>query len=50
MGLFNQEKILVDTQEFFALHQGIAEASDDPGFGLKLVNWPVTTCSTRLGS
>ncbi len=36
MGLFNQEKILVSTEEFFALHQGIAEASNDPGFGLKL--------------
>jgi len=36
MGLFNQEKILVSTEEFFALHQGIAEASNDPSFGLKL--------------
>ncbi len=36
MGLFNQEKILVSTEELFALHQGIAEASNDPGFGLKL--------------
>ena len=36
MGLFNQEKILVSTEEFFALHQGIADASRDPGFGLKL--------------
>jgi AraC-like DNA-binding protein len=36
MGLFNQEKILVSTEEFFALHQGIAEASNDPTFGLKL--------------
>ena len=35
-GLFNQEKILVSTEEFFALYRGIAEASDDPGFGLKL--------------
>src|SRR5207237_10012361 len=36
MGLFNQDKILVSTEEFFALHRGIAEASNDPGFGLKL--------------
>jgi len=36
MGLFNQEKILVSTEEFFALYRGIAEASNDPGFGLKL--------------
>ncbi len=36
MGWFNQEKILVSTEEFFALYWGIAEASDDPGFGLKL--------------
>ena len=35
-GLFNQEKILVSTEEFFALYRGIAEASNDPGFGLKL--------------
>ena len=36
MGLFNQEKILVSTDEFFALYRGIAGATDDPGFGLKL--------------
>jgi hypothetical protein len=36
MGLFNLDKILVSTEEFFALHRGIAEASNDPGFGLKL--------------
>jgi Arabinose-binding domain of AraC transcription regulator, N-term len=36
MALFNQEKILVSTEEFFALYRGIAEASSDPGFGLKL--------------
>src|SRR5712691_10450909 len=36
MGLFKQEKILVSTEEFFALYRGIAEASNDPGFGLKL--------------
>src|SRR6266850_6248207 len=36
VGLFNQEKILVSTEEFFALYRGIAEASNDPGFGLKV--------------
>src|SRR5882724_2975035 len=36
MGLFNSDKILVSTEELFALHRGIAEASNDPGFGLKL--------------
>ena len=36
MGLLREEKILVSTEEFFALYRGIAEANDDPGFGLKL--------------
>ncbi|HTV55444.1 MAG TPA: AraC family transcriptional regulator [Terriglobia bacterium] len=36
MALFSQEKILVTTEEFFALYRGIAEAANDPGFGLKL--------------
>src|SRR5712692_3525144 len=36
MGLFNPEKILVSTEQFFALYRGIAEASNDPTFGLKL--------------
>ena len=36
MGLFHQDKIVVSTKEFFALYRGIAEASNDPGFGLKL--------------
>lgn len=35
-GLFDQEKILITTEEFFALYRGIAEASGDPGFGLRL--------------
>jgi len=35
VALFNQEKILVSTEELFALYRGIAESSD-PGFGLKL--------------
>ncbi len=36
MGLFNQEKILVSTEEFFALWQSISEVSGDPLIGLKL--------------
>ena len=36
MGLFQEDKILVSTEEFFALYRGIAETSNDPGFGLKL--------------
>jgi hypothetical protein len=36
MGLFKLDKILVSTEEFFALHRGIAEATNDPGFGLRL--------------
>jgi AraC-like DNA-binding protein len=36
MGLFDQEKVLVTTEEFFALYRGIAGASDDPAIGLKL--------------
>src|SRR5947208_15251251 len=36
MGLFKLEKILVSTEEFFALHRGIAESSNDPDLGLKL--------------
>jgi AraC-like DNA-binding protein len=36
LGLFNQEKILLTTEEFFTLYRGIAEASRDPTIGLKL--------------
>jgi len=36
MGLFKLDKILVSTEEFFALHRGITEASNDPAIGLKL--------------
>jgi AraC-like DNA-binding protein len=36
MGLFKQERILVSTDDFFALYRGIGGATDDPGFGLKL--------------
>jgi len=35
-GLFDQEKILVSTEEFFALYRGLAEASRDPAIGLRL--------------
>src|SRR6202034_2138169 len=36
LGLFNGEKILLTTEEFFALYRGIADASRDPAVGLKL--------------
>ncbi|HEY2118423.1 MAG TPA: AraC family transcriptional regulator ligand-binding domain-containing protein [Candidatus Acidoferrum sp.] len=36
MGLFNQEKILVTTDELFSIYRGIAEVSRDPAIGLKL--------------
>ena len=35
-GLFDAEKILVSTEEFFALYRGLSEASRDPAIGLKL--------------
>ncbi len=35
-GLFDQEKILVSTEELFALYRGLAEASPDPAIALKL--------------
>ena len=38
MRLFSQDKIFLSTEEFFALHEGIAQSSDDPGIGLKLGN------------
>jgi len=38
MGLFNQERILVTTEEFFALWRSIAEVSPDPAIGLKIGN------------
>ncbi len=34
--LFDQEKILVSTEELFALYRGLAAASSDPAIGLKL--------------
>lgn len=39
-GLFHEEKILVSTEELFALYRGIAEASADPAIGLKLGTEP----------
>jgi AraC-like DNA-binding protein len=35
-GLLDAEKILVSTEEFFALYRGLSEASRDPALGLKL--------------
>jgi AraC-like DNA-binding protein len=35
-GLFSQEKILVSTEELFALYRGLAQSSRDPAIGLKL--------------
>jgi hypothetical protein len=36
MGLFEQSKIWLTTEEMFALHRAIHEISGDPGIGLKL--------------
>jgi AraC-like DNA-binding protein len=36
MGILNQEKVLLTTEEFFALYRGIADVSNDPTIGLKL--------------
>jgi len=36
LGILNQEKVLLTTEEFFALYSGIAEVSSDPTIGLKL--------------
>jgi AraC-like DNA-binding protein len=36
MGILNQEKVLLTTEDFFALYRGIAEVSSDPAIGLKL--------------
>jgi len=36
LGLFDQEKILVTTEEMFALYRGISEVSRDPAIGRKL--------------
>jgi AraC-like DNA-binding protein len=34
--LFNQDKVLVTTEEFFAFYRSLAELSHDPAIGLKL--------------
>jgi AraC-like DNA-binding protein len=34
--LFDQERILLTTDELFALYRGLEAASDDPAFGLKI--------------
>lgn len=39
-GLLDQDKILVSTEELFALYRGLAEASRDPAIGLKLGTEP----------
>jgi AraC-like DNA-binding protein len=39
-GLFDQEKVVVNTEELFALYRGIAQASGDPAIGLKLGSEP----------
>jgi AraC-like DNA-binding protein len=36
LGLFDQEKILLKTEEMFSLYRGISEVSKDPAIGLKL--------------
>jgi AraC-like DNA-binding protein len=36
IGLFSQDKILLTTEEVFALYRGIAQVSRDPAIGLKL--------------
>ncbi len=39
-GLFDQERILVSTEELFALYRGLGQASPDPAIGLKLGTEP----------
>jgi AraC-like DNA-binding protein len=39
-GLFDQEKILVSTEELFALYRGLGQASRDPAIALKLGTEP----------
>src|SRR3970282_1343212 len=39
-GLFDQERILVSTEELFALYRGLGQASRDPAIGLKLGTAP----------
>ena len=40
LGLFDQEKILVSTEELFALYRGLGQASHDPAIGLRLGTEP----------
>ncbi|MCX6950986.1 MAG: AraC family transcriptional regulator [Verrucomicrobia bacterium] len=40
LGFFDQEKIYVETRDFFALWQAIADHSGDPAIGLKLGDEP----------
>jgi AraC-like DNA-binding protein len=40
LGLLDQEKIFVSTEELFALYRGLAQASRDPAIGLKLGTEP----------
>ena len=39
-GLFEQEKIRINTDELFALYRGLGQASHDPAIGLKLGTEP----------
>lgn len=39
-GLFEQEKIRINTDELFALYRGLGQASNDPAIGLKLGTEP----------
>jgi Arabinose-binding domain of AraC transcription regulator, N-term len=39
-GLFDQDRILVSTEELFALYRGLGQASPDPAIGLKLGTEP----------
>jgi hypothetical protein len=38
IGLFNEQKILLTTEKFFALYRGIAEASGNPAVELLLLH------------
>jgi len=40
LGLFDQEKILVSTEELFALYRGLRQASPDPAIGIRLGTEP----------
>jgi hypothetical protein len=48
LGLFNQEKILLTTEEFFTLYRGIAEASRR--LGLNLAQRTESSATTRSRS